>query len=54
MRKIFVAFAAALLVSVGNAVSLRQFQARDANDLANVDGNNFQRPAPREDQQNDE
>ena len=54
MRKIFVAFAAALLVSVGNAVSLRQFQARDANALATAEDNNFQRPAPREDQENDE
>ena len=54
MRKIFVAFAAALLVSVGNAVSLRQFQARDNNALANGDDNNFQRPAPREGQENDE
>ena len=54
MRKIFVAFAAALFVSVGNAVSLRQFQARDNNALANGDDNNFQRPAPREGQENDE
>jgi hypothetical protein len=54
MRKIFVAFAATLLVSVGNAVSLRQFQARDANALATGEDNSFQRPAPREDQQNGE
>ena len=40
MRKIFVAFAAALLVTAGNAVSLRQFQARDNNELAPAQQNN--------------
>ena len=39
MRKIFVAFAAALLVTAGNAVSLRQFQPRDNNELAPVEDN---------------
>ena len=48
MRKIFVALAAALLVSAGNAVSLRQFQARDTAALA-APQNNDQRPtAPRD------
>ena len=34
MRKLFVALAAALLVTAGNAVTLRQFQPRDTAALA--------------------
>ena len=48
MRKIFVALAAALMVTAGNAVSLRQFQARDPAALAAPQNNNQRQPAPRD------
>lgn len=51
MRKIFAALAAAVLATVGNAVSLTQFQGRDGYEYPPPQDGYNRPPPPREGQQ---